>query len=57
MNTDKITRVEVIDTGGRAYTNNHAYDVEISFQDDNRTLKIFLKNRKWKIPKFKELNS
>jgi len=45
--TSKVTRVEVIQHSepynGRAYTNYSAKDVEIQFQDDNKTLKIFLK--------------
>lgn len=43
----KINRVEVIQHSppynGRAYTNYDAKDVEIQFQDNNETLKIFLK--------------
>ena len=39
----KVTRVEVIDSNGRIYTNYNCKDVEIQLQDDNRTLKIFLK--------------
>jgi hypothetical protein len=46
-NASKVTRVEVIQHSppfnGRAYTNYNAKDVEIQFQDDGRTLKIFLK--------------
>ena len=46
-NTSKINRVEVIQHSepynGRAYTNYNAKDVEIQFQDDGKTLKIFLK--------------
>lgn len=46
-NTSKVTRVEVIQHSdpynGRAYTNYNAKDVEIQFQDDGKTLKIFLK--------------
>ncbi len=45
--TSKVTRVEVIQHSepynGRAYTNYNAKDVEIQLQDDNKTLKIFLK--------------
>jgi hypothetical protein len=45
--TSKITRIEVIQHSppynGRAYTNYNAKDVEIQFQDDGKTLKIFLK--------------
>jgi len=43
----KVTRVEVIQHSpphdGRAYTKYNAKDVEIQYQDDGRTLKIFLK--------------
>jgi hypothetical protein len=45
--TSKVTRVEVIQHSppynGRAFTKYDAKDVEIQFQDDGRTLKIFLK--------------
>ena len=45
--TSKVRRVEVIQHSepynGRAYTNYNAKDVEIQLQDDNKTLKIFLK--------------
>jgi hypothetical protein len=47
LNTSTVTRVEVIQHSepfnGRAYTNYRAKDVEIQFQDNNETLKIFLK--------------
>lgn len=39
--TKNVTRVEVIDDKGRSYTNYEAKNVQLSFQDDNRTLKIF----------------
>jgi hypothetical protein len=43
----KVTRVEVIQHSepynGRAYTNYDAKEVEIQYQDDGKTLKIFLK--------------
>ena len=43
----RVTRVEVIQHSppynGRAYTNYDAKDVELQYQDDGRTLKIFLK--------------
>ena len=47
MNTDKITRIEVIDHQsepiiGRAYTKHNCEKVELSLQDDGRTLKIFI---------------
>lgn len=47
FNVLKINRVEVIQHSepynGRAYVNNNAKDVDIQFQDNNETLKIFLK--------------
>jgi hypothetical protein len=47
LNTSKINRVEVIQHSepynGRAYTNYNAKDVEVQFQDEGETLKIFLK--------------
>ena len=43
----KVTRVEVIQHSpphnGRAYTKHNAKDVELQYQDNGRTLKIFLK--------------
>ena len=42
-----VRRVEVIQHSpphmGRAYTNYNATDVELQYQDDGKTLKIFLK--------------
>jgi hypothetical protein len=40
----KVTRVEVIDSNGRAYTTWEAADVVTILQDDERTLKVFLRN-------------
>jgi len=38
-----VNRVEVIDSNGRSYVNRYPSNkVELSFQDDNRTLKIFI---------------
>ena len=44
-----ITRVEVIDRskgveegGGRVYTNHNVKDAWVSYQDDGRTLKVFI---------------
>lgn len=39
----KVTRFEVIDENGRAYTE-HYCNVELSYQDDGRTLKVFIKS-------------
>jgi hypothetical protein len=47
--TDKVTRVEVIDQDGRSYVAwNDNNKVELSFQDDGRTLKVFISNREGK---------
>jgi len=40
--TSKVTRVEVIDETGRVYTKWNC-SVELSYQDDGRTLKVFVK--------------
>jgi len=42
-----ITRLEVIDDTGRAltYPVGEPIDVELSFQDDDRTLKVFVRGR------------
>lgn len=43
----EVTRVEVIQHSppfnGRAYVNMNAKDVELQYQDNRRTLKIFIK--------------
>lgn len=38
----KVTRVEVIDNNGRAYTC-HINGCRVAIQDDGRTLKVFLR--------------
>lgn len=38
-----ITRFEVIDNDGRSYIKYGVEDIRLSFQDDDRTLKVFLK--------------
>ena len=44
---DKVTRVEVIDKGGRAYVSwNKSNKVELQLQDSNRTLKVFVSDLK-----------
>lgn len=40
--TTKTTRLEVIDSTGRAYMNNNC-EFELDYQDEGRTLKIFIK--------------
>ena len=39
----QVTRLEIIDADGRSYTNWKVKDLEFSYQDDGRTLKIFIK--------------
>ena len=49
LNTQKVTRVEVIDSTGRVYVNwNPDNVVEVQLQDDGKTLKVFIckKNQK-----------
>ena len=41
INQQKITRVEVITESGRAYVK-HNSDINLSIQDDGKTLKIFI---------------
>ena len=39
----RITRLEVVDETGRVYTNWHPDNlITLSFQDGNRTLKVFI---------------
>ena len=40
--TSKVTRVEVVDETGRVYTKWNC-SIELSYQDDGRTLKVFIK--------------
>lgn len=43
IDTSKVTRVEVIDQKGRSYVNFQPTNkIELSLQDDKRTLKIFI---------------
>jgi len=39
---EKVTRVEVINQYGRAFTDYNINKTDISLQDNNRTLKIFI---------------
>ena len=43
--THKVTRLEIIDDGGRGYVNMRAGGIEMSLQDDDSTMKIFTKGR------------
>ena len=43
LQNNQLTRVEVIDEKGRSYVNwNKNNKIELSYQDDDRTLKIFI---------------
>jgi hypothetical protein len=44
---EKLTRVTIVDEDGRQFEKYHVI-VEPSIQDDGRTLKLFLKNIKYK---------
>jgi hypothetical protein len=43
---DKVTRVEIIDNDGRSYIKWGVVIEQVSLQDDDRTLKIFLSENK-----------
>jgi hypothetical protein len=58
INVDKVTRFEVIDETGRAYVREDGrkgfrdqdflgVKVDLSFQDEGRTLKVFVKGRRY----------
>jgi uncharacterized protein YnzC (UPF0291/DUF896 family) len=40
---NKITRFEVIDQTGRIFVTHSVKDIQLSYQDEGRTLKVFLK--------------
>jgi len=40
----KVTRFEVIDENGRVYTKYNC-TIKLSYQDDSRTLKVFITNK------------
>jgi hypothetical protein len=45
--TNKVTRVDVIDWNGRSYSNSDPNNkVELSLQDNGRTLKVFIGRKK-----------
>lgn len=45
-NLENVTTVEVIDNHGRSYIHYNAESVEYSLQDDGKTLKIFIMDKK-----------
>jgi hypothetical protein len=45
--TSKVTRIEVIDENGRSYVNwKEDNKIKVLFQDNNRTMKIFITTTK-----------
>ena len=42
--TDQVTRLEVIDNDGRSYVKYNIEKIQFSLQDDDRTLKLFVKH-------------
>jgi hypothetical protein len=46
--TEKVTRFEVIDENGRVYTKWEC-TIELHYQDDGKTLKVFVKPNKTKV--------
>ena len=42
MNTNKVTRLEVIDKDGRVFSYHDLENVTLDLQDNGRTLKIFV---------------
>ena len=43
--TEKVTRVEIIDENGRAFLMRDLASVKLSLQDDERTLKLFVTSK------------
>lgn len=46
IKVEDVTRVEVIDNDGRVYVKYNVKDIEMSFQDNCKTLKLFIKYEK-----------
>jgi len=44
IDINDVTRVEVIDHTGRAYVSMQVKGVSLSLQDDEKTLKVFVKD-------------
>lgn len=42
--TNLVTRLEVIDNDGRSYVKYNIEKIQFSLQDDDRTLKLFVKH-------------
>jgi hypothetical protein len=54
VNTEKVTRFEVIDENGRPYVR-YGVAVRLLVQDDGQTLKVFVRKQADPIPKFSVL--
>ena len=53
MNTEKVTRVEVIDDKGRSYVNRNEYNkVTLSLQDNDKTFKVFIQKTNFEVGKW-----
>lgn len=48
MDLEKVDRIEVIDSKGRAFTRYRVSDVKMDIQDEGRTLKIFISSQ-WRM--------
>jgi hypothetical protein len=48
MEFEKVTRVEIIDNDGRAFTRYGCSDVNLELQDGGHTMKIFLSSS-WRL--------
>lgn len=46
--TSQVTRLEVIDNDGRSYVKYNIEKIQFSLQDDDRTLKLFVKHDSYK---------
>ena len=47
IDTSKVTRLEIVDEQGRAFSSwNDQNKIELSLQDEGRTLKIFISKRR-----------
>ena len=47
LSAKKVSRLEIINKHGRVYVNTDLDTIRLSFQDDDRTLKIFVDTMEW----------
>jgi hypothetical protein len=50
--TSHVTRLEVIDNDGRSYVKYNIDKIQFSLQDDDRTLKLFVKHSNYQQPNY-----